>query len=249
MDKLKGKYAVITGAGQGIGKAIAQRFVDEGVKGIALLDYNGPAVKQTEAELSERCSEILALTCDVSNKTQVEECMSAVISAFGTVDILVNNAGIIRDAMFHKMSVEQWETVVNTNLNSLYYVTRCVIGLMRQKRAGNIINISSIASAGSVGQTNYSAAKAGVIAFTVALAKESAGRQIRVNCISPGFIDTEILKAMPPDALEQVIAAAPAKRLGSPDEIAKTAVFLASDDSSFVSGVNLTVSFTGRNLS
>lgn len=236
MKNLKGKIAVVTGAGKGIGKAIAKRFLEEEVEGIALFDMNFEMVSETAKELDPTGERAIAVKCDVSSQENVAAAFEEVFQRFGRVDILVNNAGITRDAMFHKMTVEQAQIVMNVHFFGTFYCCQAVIPGMREREYGRIINISSVSTFGNVGQTNYAAAKCAIEGFTRTLAKESARKGINVNCISPGMIDTDILKTIPEDIMKARIAATPCQRLGDPSEIASVAAFLASDDASWVTG-------------
>ena len=236
MGNLTGKYAVVTGAGKGIGRAIAQRFLDDGVAGVALFDMDMATVSATAAELDPTGNRVLAVSCDVSNQENVNAAFAQVNEKFGRVDILVNNAGITRDAMFHKMSVQQLQQVMNVHFYGTFYCCQAVIEGMRERNYGKIVNISSTSAFGNVGQANYSAAKAAIDGFTRTLALESARKNITVNSIAPGMIDTDMLKTIPADIMEQKIKNTPAQRLGDPSEIASVASFLASDDSSWVTG-------------
>jgi acetoacetyl-CoA reductase len=179
---------------------------------------------------------------DVGDFAASEAGIKAVEAALGPVSVLVNNAGITRDAMLHKMTAEQWRQVVSVNLDSMFNMCRNVIDGMRERGHGRIINISSInGQKGQMGQTNYSAAKAGIIGFTKALAQETAKKGVTVNVICPGYIDTEMVQAVPPKVLEGIIATIPIGRLGKADEIAKMTVFLASEDAAFITGATMTV--------
>lgn len=236
MGKLTGKYAVVTGAGKGIGRAVAQRFLEDGVEGVALFDMDFELVSATAAELDPTGNHVIAVKCDVSDQENVNKAFAQVNERFGRVDILVNNAGITRDAMFHKMSVAQAQQVMNVHFYGTFYCCQAVIEGMRQRNYGKIVNISSTSAFGNVGQANYSAAKSAIDGFTRTLALESARKNITVNSIAPGMVDTDILKTIPADIMEQKIKNTPAQRLGDPSEIASVASFLASDDSSWVTG-------------
>lgn len=238
MSNLHGKYAIVTGGGQGIGAAIVKRFMAEQAAGVAILDYNVEKAQQTAAEIG---GNILAIKCDISNEQEVKAAVQQVVAAFGRVDILVNNAGIIKDAMFHKMTSDQWHQVINVNLNGLYHCCKYVVPLMRDQNYGKIVNLSSTSANGNVGQTNYSASKAAVEGFTKTLAKECARKNITVNAIEPAHIDTDMQRSVPADILERSIKSNPSQRLGTTDELAAVAFFLANDDSSFVNGVVIPV--------
>ena len=238
MSNLSGRYAIVTGGGKGIGAAIVKKFMEEQAAGVAILEYDFELAKKTAAEIG---GNVLPVKCDVSDPQQVKAAMETVMENFGRIDILVNNAGIIRDAMFHKMTDDQWFQVLNVNLNGTYYCCKYAIPHMREQNYGKIINISSYSANGNVGQTNYSASKAAIEGFTKSLAKESARKNITVNGIAPCSIDTDMQRSIPEANLRGLIAAMPTQRLGDASELASAAFFLASDDSSFVNGVILPV--------
>ena len=220
---MTGRVALVTGGTRGIGKAITARLAADGYRVCAGYAGNDEAARACAAELGV---EIVK-----GNVGDFDDCVRAVKEVeakLGPVEILVNNAGITRDAMLHKMSKEQWTEVIFVNLASIFNMSRQVIDGMREKGFGRIINISSInGQKGQMGQTNYSAAKAGLIGFTKALAQESAKRGITVNCIAPGYIDTEMVKAVPEQVLASIVAAIPVGRLGQGEEIAAGVAFLA----------------------
>jgi len=236
MGKLTGRYAVVTGAGKGIGRAIAERFLEDDVAGIALFDMDAELVAATAKELDPTGEKAIAVACNVADQENVNQAIASVVEKFGRVDILVNNAGITRDAMFHKMTDAQAKMVMDVNFFGTFYCCQAVIAGMREREYGKIINISSTSAFGNIGQTNYAASKAAIDGFTRTLALESAKKNITVNSIAPGMIETDILKTIPADIMQQKINNVPAKRLGQPSEIASVASFLASDDSSWVTG-------------
>lgn len=236
MGKLTGRYAVVTGAAKGIGRAIAERFLEDDVAGVALFDMDAELVAATAKELDPTGQKVIALACNVANQENVNQAMQTVTEKFGRIDILVNNAGITRDAMFHKMTDAQAKLVMDVNFFGTFYCCQAVIPGMREREYGKIVNISSTSAFGNIGQTNYSASKAAIDGFTRTLALESAKKGITVNSIAPGMIETDILKTIPADIMEQKIKNVPANRLGQPSEIASVASFLASDDSSWVTG-------------
>lgn len=238
MASLNGKYAVVTGGGKGIGAAIVKRFIQEGAAGVAIWDYDAELARKTAEEIG---GNIIAISCDVSRDDQVQAAVEETLSAFGRIDILVNNAGITRDVMFHKMTDDQWNRVIDINLNGLYYCCKHVVPLMREANYGKIVNLSSSSANGNVGQANYAATKAGIIGFTKTLAKELGAKNITVNAIAPAMIDTEMMRSVPEHLLKSYVAMIPARRLGSVDELAAVALFLASDDSGFVNGIVLPV--------
>lgn len=242
MKKLRGKYALVTGAGKGIGKAVVQRLLQDGAAGVALLELDAVQLDATIQELNTEGAKLLGLPCDVSDRGQVAEAVAQAQEYFGRIDILVNNAGITRDAMFHKMTDEQWDAVLSVNLGSMYNLCRCVVPIMREQCYGRIVNISSTSAFGNIGQANYSASKAGAIGFTKTLARENGPKNITVNCVAPGYIMTDMLAAVPEKVLESFRQSIPMGRFGQPEELAAVVSFLSSDDSSFLSGQCLTVS-------
>lgn len=242
MGKLEGKYAIITGGGKGIGESIVKRFLEDGIAGIAVLEYDLNLAKEMISRLDTSDAEVLAIQCDVSHDNQVEKAVSQAMKHFGTVDILVNNAGITQDSMFHKMTDEAWDAVINVNLKGAYYLCKHVVPIMRKNAFGKIVNISSISAFGNVGQANYAASKAGLIGFSKTLAKEGGPKNINVNCVAPGYIETDMYKTVPTEIIEEHIKNTPLRRLGKPHEIASVVSFLSSDDASFLSGQCITVS-------
>ncbi len=230
------RYVVVTGAGKGIGRVIAERFLTDGAAGVALLDYDEKLVQATAAELDPAGGRAMAITCDVSNEESVQAAFAKIYEKFGRVDILVNNAGIIRDAMFHKMTPAQMHQVMNVNFFGTYNCIYQVVPGMREQGYGKIVNISSTSSYGNVGQANYSASKAAMEGMTKTLAKELGRKNITVNCVLPGMIDTEMMRSIPADMLENSIKGTPMQRMGEPREIAALVAFLASDEASYVSG-------------
>ena len=230
------RVAVVTGGTRGIGAAISKALKGAGYKVAASYAGNDAAAQAFKSETG-----INVYKWDVSSYDACVAGLKQVETDLGPVDVLVNNAGITKDAPFHRMTPENWSAVINTNLNSLFNMCRPVIEGMRTRKFGRIINISSInGQKGQFGQTNYSAAKAGEIGFTKALALEGARNGITVNAICPGYIATEMVMAVPKDVLEKnILPQIPTGRLGEPDEIARCVVFLASDDSGFITGSTL----------
>jgi acetoacetyl-CoA reductase len=226
------RIALVTGGSKGIGAAIAKEFKAAGFT--VGITYHG------SDEVANKFTEETGIPNFKWNVGVYDECVDGVKrvqDALGPIDILVNNAGITKDRMMHKMSYEDWHEVIHVNLNSVFNMTKQVLDDMRENRFGRIINISSInAQKGQMGQTNYCASKAGMLGFTRALAKEVASRNITVNAIAPGYIDTAMVEKVPEDILKDIIAQIPMGRLGHADEIAKIARFLASDDASFITG-------------
>lgn len=232
------RVALVSGGTRGIGAAIAKGLKAAGYKVAANYGGNDDAAAKFKSETG-----IPVYKWDVSSFEACSAGIKQVEAELGPIEVLVNNAGITRDAMLHRMTVDQWNAVITTNLNSLFNMCRPVIEGMRARKFGRIINISSInGQKGQMGQTNYSAAKAGDIGFTKALAQESAKAGITVNAICPGYINTEMVQAVPKDVLEKnILPQIPVGRLGEPDEIARCVVFLASDDAGFITGSTLTV--------
>ena len=227
------RVALVTGGTRGIGAAISVALKNAGYKVAANYAGNDEKAKAFEADTGIR-----VFKWDVSNYAACAEGIAQVQAELGPVDILVNNAGITRDAMFHKMTPEQWGEVIGTNLTGLFNMTHPLWNAMRERNFGRVINISSInGQKGQMGQANYSAAKAGDLGFTKALAQEGAAKGITVNAICPGYIGTEMVRAIPEKVLtERIIPQIPVGRLGEPEEIARCVVFLASDDSGFITG-------------
>ena len=231
------RVAVVTGGTRGIGASIAKALKAAGYKVAANYGGNDEAANKFKAE-----TDIPVYKWDVSSYDSCVTGLKQVEADFGPIDVLVNNAGITRDATLHRMKPEQWTAVINTNLNSLFNMCRPVIEGMRERKFGRIVNVSSInGQKGQLGQANYSAAKAGELGFTKALAQESARAGITVNAICPGYINTEMVQAVPKDVLEKsILPTIPIGRLGEPEEIARCVVFLASDDAGLITGSTLT---------
>ena len=235
------KIAYVTGGMGGIGTAICQRLAKDGHKVIAGC---GPS-RDYEKWLAEQKAmgfDFYASVGNVGDWDSTVQAFTKVKAEHGPVDILVNNAGITRDGQFRKMTVEQWREVIDTNLNSMFNVTKQVIEDMLERSWGRIINISSVnGQKGQFGQTNYSTAKAGLHGFTMALAQEVASKGVTVNTVSPGYIGTDMVKAMRPDVLEKIVASVPAKRLGTPAEIGSIVSWLASEESGYATGADFSL--------
>jgi NAD(P)-dependent dehydrogenase (short-subunit alcohol dehydrogenase family) len=237
--RIKDKVAIVTGAGRGIGEGIALRFAEEGAR-VIVNDVNEGEATRTAQAIQSKGGKAVAVTGSVGSRDVAQKMVDTAVKEFGTVDILVNNAGIIRDAMLHKMTDEQWDQVIEVNLKGVFLCTQCAARVMREKGYGKIINISSTSWRGNPGQINYSATKAGVIGMTKTTAKELAPKGINVNVIAPGMIWTDMIKSMPPAMVERMEKGlafiVPLNRKGLPQDIANLALFLASDESSFITG-------------
>ncbi len=241
MKKLENKVAVITGGSQGIGKATVEKFVAEGAK-VAIWDVNETQGVKLEQELNDKGANVKFYKADVANAANVEEIVNNVVKDFGTIDILVNNAGITRDSTLKKMTQEQWEQVISVNLTGVFNCTQKVSMVMLENKYGRIINASSVVGLyGNFGQSNYVATKAGVIGMTKVWAKELGRKGITVNAIAPGFIATEMVKAMPENVIKMMEEKTPVGRLGNPEDIANAYAFLASDEASYINGTTLSV--------
>jgi acetoacetyl-CoA reductase len=231
------RVAVVTGGTRGIGEAISLGLKEAGYKVAAVYAGNDEKAK----EFSERTG-IAAFKWDVSNFEACKEGLGRVEAELGPVEIVVNNAGITRDGVLHRMTFEQWNDVIQTNLTSCFNMCRNVIDGMRERGFGRIINIGSInGQAGQYGQVNYAAAKSGIHGFTKALAQEGAAKGITVNAIAPGYIDTDMVRAVPPNVLEKIVAKVPVGRLGKASEIARGVLFLVADEGGFVTGATLSI--------
>jgi 3-oxoacyl-[acyl-carrier protein] reductase len=238
---LKGQVALVTGASRGIGKTIATTLARCGAK-VACVARNADKLAETVAEITSKGGEALSLECDVANTESVNKTVETVVEKWGRVDILVNNAGITRDTLIPRMEDAQWDDVINTNLRGTFLFTRAVTRPMMQARYGRIINISSVSGImGNPGQSNYSASKAGMIGMTRTVARELASRKVTVNAVAPGFIETEMTGALGEAILGEVKNRVPAKRLGTPADVAEAVAFLASKQASYITGQVLTI--------
>lgn len=233
---IEGKTAIVTGAGQGIGRDIALLLAAHGTD-VAVIDVNLAGAEETISLLGQQGREGLALGCDIGDASQVEETVSQILKWHDQVHFLVNNAGITRDNLLLRMSEEEWESVIRVNLTGTYNVTKAVSKHMIKKRFGRIVSISSVIGVmGNAGQSNYAASKAGIIGFTKAVAKELAGRNINVNAIAPGFIETAMTGSLSEDVVEQMRRLIPLGRFGGGGDVANIVLFLLSELSSYVTG-------------
>ncbi len=232
------RIALVTGGTRGIGEAISRALHKAGYKVAATY-----ASRDEDAELFSKETGIAVYKWNIADYDACEKGVAQICEDLGgSIDVLINNAGITRDSAMHKMSFENWEAVIETNLTSCFNMSRVVIDAMREKKFGRIVNISSMnGQMGQFGQTNYSAAKAGIFGFTKALARETASRGITVNAVSPGYIATEMVKAVREDIMKQILAGIPVGRLGEPEEVARAVLFLVAEEASFITGETLSV--------
>lgn len=242
---LSGQVAIVTGASQGLGRAMACELARNGAK-VACVARNADKLADVVAAITEAGGEALALACDVKDRVSVDKLVEDVIDQWGKLEIMVNNAGITRDTLLPRMSDEEWDDVINTNLRGAFLFSRAASRVMMRARYGRIINISSVSGLiGNSGQTNYSASKAGLIGMTRSLSRELAGRKVTINAVAPGFIETEMTQVLKDKFGDQFIKEAktriPAKRLGTPEEVATAVVFLASPAAAYITGTVLSV--------
>ncbi|MDQ5933157.1 MAG: 3-oxoacyl-[acyl-carrier-protein] reductase [Cyanobacteriota bacterium erpe_2018_sw_21hr_WHONDRS-SW48-000092_B_bin.40] len=241
MGMLADQVAVVTGSGRGIGRAISHALAKEGAK-VVISDINEELCKQTAADFEKDGFDAIAVPCNVTDSASVAKMVEAIVAKWGRIDILVNNAGITRDNLFMRMSEEHWQAVIDTNLTSAFKVTQPIIKVMSKQRSGRIVNIASTSGVhGNFGQVNYAAAKSGLIGFTKTIALEYASRNITSNAIAPGFIDTDMTKALGEEIIKNILDRVPLKRMGTPEDIAAAVVFLAGPGS-YVTGQVLEVS-------
>lgn len=226
------RVAVVTGAGRGIGRAIAVELAAQGCTVVAA-DLDGAAASATAADCG---GDSVGIELDVASRAAVEEAVAGVVDRFGQIHVLVNNAGINRDAMLHKMTDEQWDTVLAVDLSGVFYLCRAVGAHMREHDYGRIVNVSSASWMGNIGQTNYAAAKAGVVGLTRSIAKELARKHITANAVCPGFILTDMTRALPERIFDAQLAKIPLGRPGEPEDVAAVVAFLASDPAGYVTG-------------
>ena len=242
MKLLQDKVALITGGSRGIGEAIAKRYAEQGASVAFTYRSSEERAKKIETELQAMGVKAKGYKSDASSYEQAEVLVKDVLEEFGKIDILINNAGITRDNLMLRMSEEQWDQVIETNLKSVFNLTKQVIRPMMKNRSGSIINMSSVVGVfGNAGQANYAASKAGMIGFSKSIAKEIGSRGIRCNSVAPGFIETDMTDELNEKTKEAFLASIPMKRLGAPNEVADVCVFLGSDMSKYVSGQTISV--------
>jgi len=244
--RLQGKVALITGAARGIGRGIAEKLAQEGAA-VVVADLNLAGAQETATAISNAAGRVTAMQLDVADPGSARQVVrESTAWGGGHLDILVNNAGINRDAMLHKMTMEQWEAVIRVNLTGVFNCLQPAAILMREQNGGRIINISSASWQGNIGQANYAAAKAGVIGLTKTAARELARYQITVNAICPGFIETEMTRGVPPKVWDQMVNKILLGRVGKPQDVANMVAFLASDEASYITGevINVGGGFT-----
>lgn len=234
---LSGKVALVTGASRGIGRAIAIKLAELGAKVAVNYSSSAEAANEVIKTIEESGGQAIAIAGDVSCSQSVSKMIDTIIENWGTIDILVNNAGITRDGLLMRMKEEDWDRVLDINLKGVFNCTKAVSRIMMKKRSGKIINISSVSGiAGNAGQANYAAAKAGIIGFSKSVARELASRNVQVNVVAPGFIDTQMTSVLPDKIKEDIISKIPLGRYGTPEEVANMVAFLASDYSSYITG-------------
>lgn len=239
---LQGKTAVVTGGSRGIGRAVAVALAAEGAGVAVVFAGNTAAAAETVRIIENAGGTAVAVQCDVADEAAVTEMIKKIQEKFGSVDILVNNAGITRDGLLMRMKSDDWNAVINTNLTGVYNCTKGVTKMMMKQRSGSIINMTSVVGeTGNAGQSNYAAAKAGVIGFTKSVAKELASRGIRVNAVAPGCIDTDMTAVLSDAVKEEMIKTIPLGRTAAPEEVAQAVVFLASDRAGYITGQTLNV--------
>lgn len=233
---LESKVVLITGGSRGIGKAIAMEFAKRGAN-IAICDIDLEGAQKTAKAVEVHKVRCVAYQADVSSLEEVQDVVSKVMEEFGKIDVLINNAGITRDNLLVRMKAKDWEMVLDVNLKGVFNFTKAVARPMMKARSGRIINVSSVVGLqGNAGQSNYSASKAGIIGFTKSTAQELASRNITVNAVAPGFIETEMTRQLPEDVIEEYLNRTPLGRAGTPEDVANVIAFLASDEASFVTG-------------
>lgn len=239
---LENKVALITGASRGIGRAVALELAAQGAD--IIVNYVGPIelAEETAAEVKKLGRKVMIIEADVTDSVAINDMLEKIIAEFGRVDILVNNAGITKDNLLMRMKEEDWDAVLNINLKGIFNCTKATLKYMTKQKYGRIVSVSSVVGVmGNAGQANYAASKAGAIGFTKSVAKEVASRNITANCVAPGFIDTDMTAKLPEKVRAEMIAGIPAKKLGTPHDVAKAIAFLASDYAEYITGQTLHV--------
>jgi len=238
---LNNKIAIVTGASQGIGKIIAFELAKSGAH-VACISRNKKAIESIVEEITINGGQASSFPCDISDSDTLSEIITEIIKENSRIDILVNNAGITKDSLLMRMSIEQWDDVINTNLKGAFHCTKAVVRYMMKNKFGRIINITSIVGlTGNAGQANYAASKAGLIGMTKSIAKEVASRGITANCIAPGWIETSMTEKLSEEVKSEFLSHIPVGRIGSPDDIANAVIFLASDEAGYITGQTITV--------
>ncbi len=239
---LTGKTAIVTGGSRGIGRAVSLLLAREGANVAIVYAGNTAAAEETKQQAEALGAAAAVFQCDVADEQAVADMVKAVKTQFGSVDILVNNAGITRDGLLMRMKEADWQAVLDTNLTGVYHCTKAVSKLMMKQRQGAVINLSSVVGeTGNAGQANYAAAKAGIIGFTKAVAKELASRNIRVNAVAPGYVETDMTAGLPDSAKEDMLRSIPLGRPATADDVAQAVLFLASDQAKYITGQVLNV--------
>lgn len=233
--RLEGKVAIVTGAGRGLGKGIALKLAKEGAK-VVVSDVMEENARQAVKEIKEAGADALAVVSNVADISDVNRLYEETLAAYKKLDIVVNNAGINRDAMLHKMTIEQWNQVIAVNLTGVFYMTQAAAKIMREQESGSIINISSASWLGNIGQANYAASKAGVVGLTKTASRELAKKGVTCNAICPGFIETDMTRGVPEKVWDIMISKIPMGRAGKPEDVANMIAFLASDEARYITG-------------
>ena len=240
--QFEGQNGLVTGGGTGIGRAIALALAAEGAN-VAIVNRSSiDAAQAVAAQIKQMGRRSMALQADISRSEDAEKIVSEVLTTLGSLDILVNNAGTLRDSLVMRMSEEDWDTVLDTNLKGAFLVTRAALKPMIKQRRGKIINVSSVMGLiGNPGQANYSASKAGLLGFTRAVAKEVGSRNIQINAVAPGFVETAMTAFIKPEQRDEIIRRIPAGRLGDPEDVARAVVFLCSEGANYITGQTLAI--------
>lgn len=242
MGLLEGKTVLITGGSRGIGKALAIKFAQESAHVAITASAYHETAKETEKEILREGTKAAAYGADARNFEETQKVVQQIHDDFGRIDILINNAGVTRDTLLMRMSEDDWDEVIDSNMKSVFNYTKAVQQIMLRQRKGSIINMASVVGMmGNAGQSNYAASKSGIIGFTKSIAKELGSRSIRVNAIAPGFINTDMTSKLPEDKVKEYEKSIPLQRMGEPEDVANTAIFLASELSAYITGEVITV--------